>query len=92
MVVHHFLIRGMTCLSYRDGFLVVSAIVYVITLDKTYGESWHKDINFHDSLNYYIVCTLNLERMLSLCQSQQEALTYRWDPKVVICPYGFDYY
>ena len=56
-------------------------------LDMTYGESWHKTITCYDSLSYYIAWTLNLERILSLCQNQQEALTYGWDLKVVIYPY-----
>ena len=29
---------------------------------------------------------------LSLCQNQQEALTYGWEPKVVIYPYGLGHY
>ena len=29
-VVHHLLIGGMTCLSCRDGFSMVSALVYVM--------------------------------------------------------------
>ena len=61
------------------------------TLDKTYGESWRKVINCHDSPSYYIAWTLNLERISSLCQNQQKALTYGWDPKVVIYPYGLGY-
>ena len=62
------------------------------TLDMTYGESWWKTINFHDSLSYYTTWTLNFERILSLCQNEQEALTYRWDLKVVIYPYGLGHY
>ena len=44
--------------------------VYNYTLDMAYGESWHKDINFHDSPYYFIAYILNLERILSLCQNQ----------------------
>ena len=58
------------------------------TLDKTYGESWHKVINCHDSPSYYPAWTLNLDRILSLCENQQETLIFGWDPKVVIYPYG----
>ena len=58
------------------------------TLDRTYGKSWRKTINYHDSPSYYIAWTLNLERILSMCQNQQEALTYGWDLKVVIYLYG----
>ena len=57
-------------------------------LDRTYDESWYKAINCHDSPSYYIVWTFNLETILSLYQNQHEALTYGWDPKVVIYPYG----
>ena len=40
IVVHHFLIRGITGLSYWDEFPMVSAIVCInYTLDKTYDES-----------------------------------------------------
>ena len=57
-------------------------------LNRTYGESWRKVINCYYSPSYYTTWTLNLERILSLCQNQQEALTYGWDPKVVIYSYG----
>ena len=30
VVVHHLLIGGMTCLNHRDGFPMVSALVYVM--------------------------------------------------------------
>ena len=29
-VVYHLLIRGMACLGHRDGFLMVSVLVYVM--------------------------------------------------------------
>ena len=61
-------------------------------LDKTYGESWHKVINCHDSPNYYTSWTLNLEMILSLCQNQPKVLTYKWDLKVVIYPYRLGHY
>ena len=62
------------------------------TLDKTYGESWRKAINFHYSPSYYTAWTLNLKRILSLYQDQQEALTFEYDPKLVIYLYGFGHY
>ena len=58
------------------------------TLDRIYSESWCNTINFHDSPSFYTTWTLNLERILSMCQNQQEALTYGWDLKVVIYLYG----
>ena len=33
-----------------------------------------------------------IERILSLCQNQQEALTYGWDVKVVVYPYGLGHF
>ena len=57
-----------------------------------YDESLRKIIDCHDSPNYYITWTLNLETILSLCQSWQETLTYGWDLKVVIYPYGLGHY
>ena len=38
-VVHHLLIGGMTCFVRWDEFPMVSALVYMITLDTIYGES-----------------------------------------------------
>ena len=61
------------------------------TLDRTYGESWCKAINCHDSPIYYTTWTLNLEGISSLCQNQQKVLTFGWDLKVVIYPYGLDH-
>ena len=62
------------------------------TLYRTYGESWRKVINCYDSQSYYTAWTFNLERILSLSQNQHETLTYGWDHKVVIYPYGLDHY
>ena len=62
------------------------------TLDRAYSESWWKTINCHDSPSYYTAWTLTLEKILSLCQNQQEALTYGWDPKVVIHSQGLGHY
>ena len=90
--IRHLLIGGMVCLGHRDRFPMVSAQCMWCTLDRTYGESWRKAINCHDSPSYYTTWTLNLEKILRLCQYQQEALTYRWDPKVVIYPYGLGHY
>ena len=56
-------------------------------LDRTYGESWR-----HDPPSYYTAWTLNLKRILSLRQNQQETLTYGWNPKLVIYPYGLGHY
>ena len=61
-------------------------------LNRTYGESWGKTINCHDSPSYYVVWTLKPERMLSLCWNEYEALPYEWDLKVLIYPYGLGHY
>ena len=61
------------------------------TLDRTYGESWSKTINSHNSPSYQTAWILNFERILSKCQNQQESLTYGWDLKVVIYPYRLDH-
>ena len=58
------------------------------TLNKTSSELWCKTINCHDLSSYYTAWTPNFERILNLCQNQQETLTYGRDPKVVIYPYG----
>ena len=39
VVVHHLLIRGMVGFGCQDGFPMLSELVCVYTLDKTYGES-----------------------------------------------------
>ena len=82
-IVNYFLIGGMTYLGRWDGFPMVSALVYVMHTGQTYSESWYKANNFHDSPSYYTTWILNLDRILSMCQSQQKVLTYRWDFKVV---------
>ena len=82
----------MTCLSHWDEFPMVSALVYVLHIGRDLSKSWRKIINCHDSVSYYTTWTLNLERILSLCQNQQKALTYGWDSKVVIYPYGLGHY
>ena len=51
IVVHYLLIGGMTYLSHRDGFSMVSALVCMAyTLDITYDKSRCKAINYHDAL------------------------------------------
>ena len=61
-------------------------------LDMTYSKSWCKTIKCHNSLSYYTAWTLNLERILSLGQNQQEVLPYGWDLKMVMYPYGLGHY
>ena len=48
-IAHYLLIRGITYLDHQDRFLMVSALVYSYILDKTYNESRHKTIDYHDS-------------------------------------------
>ena len=67
IVVHYLLIGGMTYLSHEDVVPMVSALVCMTT-------HWIRPMinhgiklsDFQDSTNYYIVCTLNLERILNL--------------------------
>ena len=66
-VVHYLIIEGMTCLSCRDKFPLVSALMCMII-------HWTRSIvnhnvslsDCHDSSSYYIAWTLNLKRILSL--------------------------
>ena len=74
------------------GFLWWVHLYIWCTLDRTYDKSWRKAINCHDSPSYDTSWTLNLEKTLNLCQNQQKALTYRWDLKVIIYPYGLSHY
>ena len=68
VIVHHFLIGGMVSLGYRDGLLMVSALVCMVT-------HWTRPIvsydlrlsNSHDITKLFIMLSLNLERILSLC-------------------------
>ena len=59
VVVYYLLIGGMIGLGYQDRFLMVSALVYMVT-------HWTGPTISHD-LSYFIVLSLNLERILSLC-------------------------
>ena len=68
-VVHHLLIGGMASFGYWDGFPMVSVLVYVMHTRQDLQRIKHKAINCHDSLSYYTTWTLNLERILSLCQN-----------------------
>ena len=80
----------MTCLNCLDEFLMVRALVCTVyTLDKTYSESWHKTIDYHDSPNHCTTWTLSIKRILSLCQDQSEASTYEWNFNVIIYLYEF---
>ena len=69
-IMHHLLIGGIACLDRQDGFPMVSALLYVMHNNKTYSESGRKAINCHDSPSYYTIWTLNLGRILNLCQNQ----------------------
>ena len=46
----------------------------------------------HQVTNYYTTWIVNLERILSICQNQQEILNYGWDPKVVTYPHELGNY
>ena len=87
-IVHYLSIGGMTCLNHRNGFPMTSILVFVMHIGWDLWWIWLKVISCHDSPNCYTIWTLNFERILSLCQNQQETLTYEWDLEVIIYPYG----
>ena len=47
-VVHHLLIGGMTCLGRRDGFHMVSALVYMM-YTSVYDVHWTRPMMNHDA-------------------------------------------
>ena len=85
IVVYYFLIKEMTYLDRWDKFSIVSALVCIVT--HWARSTVNQDIRLsdcHDSPNYYVVWTLNFERILNLWWNQHITLTYGWNPKVVI--------
>ena len=85
VVVHHLIIRGMTGLGYRNGFLIVSALVCMFT--QWTGPTVSHDLRLSSShdLTELIHCVVsqpweNIEFMLKLVV----ALTYRWYHKLII--------
>ena len=70
IVVQYLIIGKISCRGHRDRFSTVSALLYVI--DSTSSKSLCKEINCHDSPDYVSHETLNLERMVSLCQNRYE--------------------
>ena len=66
-IVHYLLIRGMTYFNHHDKFSMVSTLVCMII--HWIGLTVNYDVRLlycHDSPNFYIACTLNLESILSL--------------------------
>ena len=69
-VVHYLLIEGMTYLSHQNKILIVSTLVSTVTY-------WTRSMinhdlrlsSCHDSSSYYTTLTLNLKKILSLCQN-----------------------
>ena len=47
-IVHHLLIGGMTCLGRRDGFHMVSALVYMM-YTSVYDVHWTRPMMNHDA-------------------------------------------
>ena len=78
--------------NWRDDLCWASGWVFHGECTNVCNAHWRKAINYHDLPSYYTVWTLKLERILSLCQNQQETLTYGWDPKMAIYPYGLGYW
>ena len=68
VVVHHCLIGGMVGLGYWDGFLMVSVLVCMVTCYKDLQWVMTEDCQVVMTLpSCFIVLSLNLERILSLC-------------------------
>ena len=90
-IVHHLLISGMTCLNRRDEFPMVSALMYVMhighdlrwIITQDYQLSW---------VTKLLYCMESQPWKDIVNQNQQKALTYEWDPKVVIYPYRLNHY
>ena len=67
VVVHHLLIRGMVGLSYRDEFPMVSALVCMVTHWIGPAVSYDLKLLVMTLPSCFIMLSLNLERILSLC-------------------------
>ena len=83
----------MTCLGRQDEFLMVSALVWMVThwIEPTLNYDL-KLLGYHDSLGHCIAWTFNIEKILSLWWNQDDVLTYGWDPNVMIYPYRLSHY
>ena len=71
--MHHLLIGGMVSFGYRDRFHMMSVLVC--------DAHWTRPMMNHDTrlsivMIHQATWTLNLERILRLCQNQQKVLTY----------------
>ena len=69
-IMHYLLIEWMTCLNHQNEILIVSALVSTITY--WIGLMINHDLRLSscdDSSSYYTTLTLNLKRILSLCQN-----------------------
>ena len=67
VVVHHLLIGGMVSLGYRDGFPMVSALVCMVTHWTGPTVSYDLRLLVMTLPSCFIMLSLNLERILSLC-------------------------
>ena len=78
----------MACLDRSDRILIVSALMFMVgyTLDKTYGESWHKAIklSWFTKLLYYM--DFQPWEYTEHVLNQQEALTYGWETLMLYFP------
>ena len=85
VVVHYFLIRGMTGLGYRDEFSMVSALVCMVTHWTGLIISYNLRLSSSHDLIKLLHCVVsqpweNIELVLKLAMT----LTYRWDRKLII--------
>ena len=85
VVMHYLLIEGMTGLSYRDGFPIVSALVCMVTYSIGPVVSHDLRLSSNHDLTKILHCVVsqpweNIEFVLKLPMT----LTYEWDRKLII--------
>ena len=85
VVVHHFLIGGMTSLGYRDGFPIMSVLVCMVTHWTGPTVSYDLRLSSSHDLTKLLYCVVsqpweNIELVLKLTMT----LTYEWDCKLII--------
>ena len=85
VVMHYLLIEGMTSLSYRDGFPMVSVLVCMVTYRTRLVVSHDLRLSSNHDLTKMLHCVISqpwekIEFVLKLPMT----LTYEWDCKLII--------
>ena len=86
-IMHHLLIGGIIGLGHRDGVPIVSALVCMVTY--WIGPTVSYDTRLSDSYDFtkLLHCIVFQPwKNIELVQKLVVALTYGWDPKVIIYP------